>query len=74
MSRVSVSMDMRRLGLEADDLLMGIITLRPPDDEDDDWKCFCSDPPEPKVTRGRTGKEAMVRLIKWVAARRKVYR
>jgi hypothetical protein len=71
---VNASMSVARLGLEADDLLMGIITLRPPEDSDDDWKCFCSDPPEPKVTRGRTGKEAMVRLIRWVAARRKVYR
>jgi hypothetical protein len=70
---VNASMSVARLGLEADDLLMGIITLRP-DEDGDGWFAFCSDPPEPKVTRGRTGKEAMVRLIRWVAARRKVYR
>lgn len=74
MSRVNASMSMARLGLEADDLLMGLVTFRPPEDADDDWKVFCSDPPEPRVERGRTGKEALVRLIKFVAARRKVYR
>lgn len=74
MSRVNVSMDMARLGLEADDLLMGLVTFRPPEAEGEPWYCFCSDPPEPRVEQGRTGKEALVRLIKFVAARRKVYR
>lgn len=74
MSRISVSMSMTRLGLEADDLLMGNVSWRPPDGPDEDWACFCSNPPEPHVTFGRSGKEAFARLIKWVGARRKVYR
>lgn len=74
MSRINADMDMARLGLEADDLLMGLVTFRPPERDGDDWFCFCSEPPEPRVERGRTGKEALVRLLKFVSARRKVYR
>lgn len=74
MSRVNAQMEIARLGLEADELLMGLVTFRPPEREGEDWFCFCSDPPEPHTARGRTGREALVRLIKWVAARRKVYR
>jgi hypothetical protein len=72
-TRINASMTMTRLGLEADDLLMGIVTFRP-DEDGDGWYCFCSDPPEPHVARGRTGKEAMVKLLKWIQARRVVYR
>lgn len=74
MSRVNASMSMTRLGIEADDLLLGLVTFRPPEDPDDDWACFCSNPPEPHTERGRTGREAFARLIKWVGARRVVYR
>lgn len=72
MNRITAQMTIARLGLEADDLLMGLVTFRP--DEEGGWYCFCSDPPEPKTTQGRTAREAFARLIKWVAARRKVYR
>lgn len=74
MSRVNASMSMTRLGLEADDLLMGLVTFRPPERPGEDWFVFCSDPPFPRTERGRTGREAFARLIKWVSARRKVYR
>jgi hypothetical protein len=69
----NVGMSLARIGLEADDLLMGIVTLRP-DEDGEGWYAFCSDPPEPHVTYGRTGKEAFVKLVRWVSKRRRVYR
>lgn len=69
----NVGMSIARVGLEADDLLMGIVTLRP-DEDGEGWYAFCSDPPEPHVAYGRTGKEAFVKLVRWVSKRRRVYR
>lgn len=74
MSRITAAMSMSRLGLEADELLVGMVTFRPPADEDDDWSVYCSNPPWPHTARGRTGREAFARLLQWVAKRRKVYR
>ncbi len=70
---VNAAMTMERLGLEADELLMGLVTMRA-DEDDEGWYAFCSDPPEPHVAYGLTGKEALVKLIRWVAKRREVYR
>ena len=64
-------MSLTRLGIESDDLEMGVVTFRP---GADCWFAFCSNPPEPHVAHAPTGKEAYVRLIRWVAQRRKVDR
>jgi hypothetical protein len=70
---ISTRMTMARLGIEADDLLVGMVTLKP-DECGDGWYAYCANPPWPHVARGATGKEAFARLLQWVAKRRKVYR
>jgi hypothetical protein len=71
---INARMTMARLGVEADELLAGIVTFRPPDSGDEEWACFCSNPPEPYVAFGRTGREAFAKLLRWIQKRRVVYR
>ena len=65
MTHITAAMSLERLGLEADDLGCGPVTLRP-DEDGDGWFAFCSSPPEPHVARGKTGKEAFARLLCFV--------
>lgn len=71
---INARMSVQRLGIEGDELEMGMITFRPPASEDDDWAVYCSNPPWPHTERGRTAREAFAKLLRWVSKRRKVYR
>jgi hypothetical protein len=71
---INARMSLARLGLEGDELEIGMVTFRPPAEEGDDWACYCANPPWPYTARGRTGREAFARLLQWISKRRKVYR
>lgn len=64
---------MTRLGVEADDLEMGMVTFKP-DESGDGWYAYCSNPPWPHVEYGTSAREAFAKLLRWVAKRRKVIR
>lgn len=70
---VSSRMSLARLGVEADELEMGMVTLKP-DESGDGWYVYCSNPPWPHVEYAPSVRGAFAKLIRWVAKRRKVYR
>lgn len=71
---INARMTIERLGLEADDLEAGMVTIKPPEEEGDHWIAYCSNPPWPHTARGRTCREAFAKLLQWISKRRKVYR